>query len=71
MVNNSINRRKNEQPSLTSNHLTLKRPLHMSLEIQVLAWDGHKDVAGLKGIPTLQMCRHDFICHPVLVLHKV
>jgi len=43
----------------------------MTLEIQVLSWDGHKDVAGLKGIPTFPICRHYYICHPVLVLHKI
>jgi len=40
----------NEQPPLVWNHLTQKkRPQHMELEIQFLAWDRHKNVAGLTG----------------------
>jgi hypothetical protein len=37
--------------------LNIKRPMtyHMALEIQVLAWERHKDVAGLNGIPTLPL----------------
>jgi hypothetical protein len=39
----------NEQ-TLTSNHWTQKRPRHMMLEIQVLACDKHKNVAGLNRL---------------------
>ena len=37
---------RNEQSSLTEHN---KRPQHMALEIQVLAWDRHTLVAGLTG----------------------
>jgi len=45
MVNNST-----KQSPLTSYHWTLKRPCHMMLEIQVLVWDRHKNVAGLNRL---------------------
>jgi hypothetical protein len=34
---------------LNSTHWTRKRPRHMTLEIQVLAWDRHTNVAGDKS----------------------
>ena len=34
---------------LTFNHWTQKRPWHMTIEIEVLAWDRHKNGAGLNG----------------------
>jgi len=45
MVNNSINI--NKTSAITSNHWTPKTPQHMTLEIQVIAWNMHKNVAGL------------------------
>ena len=36
-----------ELPHHTSNNRAQKRPQHMTLEIQVLAWDRHKHVVGL------------------------
>ena len=36
-----------EHPPLTSNHWTQNRKWCVQLEIQVLAWDKHKYVAGL------------------------
>jgi hypothetical protein len=50
-------------PPTSTNHLSpqliehkKKRPRHMMLEIQVLAWNRHKKCGGIKlvnGIPTL------------------
>ena len=34
----------NEQSPLSLAHWTQKRPWHMTLEIQILAWDRHKNV---------------------------
>jgi hypothetical protein len=38
----------NKQAPLASNHYIQKRPWHMALEIQILVWDRHKNMAGLK-----------------------
>jgi len=35
---------------LFSTHWTQKRPRHMTLFIQALAWDRHKNVAGLNRL---------------------
>jgi len=52
MVNNSTNIKKKR--TITSHlnwtHWTQKRPQHMMLEIQVLAWDRHKNVVGLNWL---------------------
>jgi len=40
----------NKQSPLTITHWTQKRPWHMALEIQVLAWDRHKNVEGLNRL---------------------
>jgi hypothetical protein len=51
VVNNStkINKTNNHlSPSLTEQ--TKKGPQHMTVEIQVLAWDRHKNVAGLNQL---------------------
>ena len=51
----------NEQSPLISNHWNKKRPQHMLLEIQVLAWNRHKKVVGLNQViwshaPILNKC---------------
>jgi hypothetical protein len=48
----------NEQSPLTITHWIQKRPQHMMLEIQFLAWERHKNVAGYG------MVRH---YHPIYV----
>jgi hypothetical protein len=45
--NNFIINQQNKHLSLTLTHWTQKRPRHMTLEIQVLAWDWHKNVSVL------------------------
>ena len=46
----------NEQSPLILSELTehKKKPRYMMLEIQVLAWDRHKDVVGLNRLMDLQ-----------------
>ena len=44
----------NELSPLTFTHWTQKRPQHMTLEIQVLAWDRHNNVMG--GLRQAQQC---------------
>jgi len=45
MLSNFTNSNKPKSP-LTSNYWTCKTPHHMTLEIQVLTWDRHNNVAG-------------------------
>ena len=40
----------NEQQPVTSHWTKKKRPWHMSMEIQVLAWDWHKNMVGLNQL---------------------
>lgn len=40
----------NEQPPLTSHHVTQCRPQHVALEIQGGAWDSDMHLAGLNRI---------------------
>jgi len=59
MVSNftNINKTSNHlSPSLTEHK---KRPWHMTLEIHVLVWDRHKNVAGLNWL----MANLDDTCH--------
>ena len=39
-----------EQPPLTTNNWSQRRPQYMTLEIQILAWDRNKYVVGLNGV---------------------
>ena len=42
-------------------HLKTKRPWHMTLEIQVLSWDRHKNMAGVKLVVTFwfyDLCKY-------------
>ena len=48
----------NKQSPFTLTHWTYKRPRHM-MEIQVLAWDRHKHVAGLNQLMGFQTFRFD------------
>jgi hypothetical protein len=51
-----LQNQQNKQSVLTLTHWTQKRPRHMMLEIQILPFGRHKDVAGLNrlmGFPTL------------------
>jgi hypothetical protein len=50
MVNNSIKKNNDLPPQLIQP--PKKRPQHMTLEIQVLVWDKHKNVIGLTESPT-------------------
>lgn len=43
----NLNVKKNELPPHTKNKWTLKRPWHVVMDIKVLAWDRHQNVAGL------------------------
>jgi len=59
MVNKSTNI--NKTNNHLSNHWDKKRPQHMVLEIQVLAWNRHKKVVGLNQViwshaPILNKC---------------
>ena len=47
MVNKFRHFQQNEQSLFTSNRWTYKRPHHVTLEIHVLAKDGHNNMAGL------------------------
>ena len=49
----------NKQSSFTWTHWTQKRPQHMMLEIQVLAWDSHTHVAGLNQLMGSQIFPFD------------
>ena len=53
MVNNSININKTNN-LISPSHWTQKRPQNLTLEIQVLAWDRHKYVAGLNRLMGFQ-----------------
>ena len=53
MVINSININKtslNKTSLINWTHSTQDSPRHMTLEIQVLVWDSHKHLAGLKQL---------------------
>ena len=55
MVNDSTKYQQNEQKPVTLTHRTQKGwPRHMTLEIQVVAWDRHNNVEGLKCLEESQ-----------------
>ena len=63
MANNFPQYQQNEQSSLSSNHWKQKMQGHMMLEIQVLVWDRHTDVAGLIFVSlTFNEYAHNSIC---------